>query len=66
MKLLKIFLLLPVLSIISMGCSSLSVKDIKDMDPFLRGNTSAYNGIKIKGSCVLYSNLDEDIVYPLS
>ncbi len=39
MKYLKVFLFIAVISIavISMGCSSLSVKDIKDMDPFLRG-----------------------------
>ncbi|HOJ70445.1 MAG TPA: hypothetical protein PLR38_01245 [Syntrophorhabdaceae bacterium] len=66
MNILKIFILLTVISAISMGCSSVSVKDIKDMDPFLRGKTSGYDSIKIQGTGVIYSNLDEDIACPLS
>ncbi|MBP9561406.1 MAG: hypothetical protein KBE27_06285 [Syntrophorhabdaceae bacterium] len=52
MKLLKVFIFMVFISItiISLGCSSLSVKDIKDMDPFLRGKTT---------------NLDETIIEDL-
>lgn len=68
MKILRVFILVSVISliVISTGCSSLSVRDIKEMDPFLRGKTTSYNDIIIEDIQSLYLGQGDLEIKPLS
>ncbi len=68
MKYLKVFLFVAIVSIavISIGCSSLSVRDIKEMDPFLRGKTTSQNDIIMKDNPSLYLSQEDCKAKPLS
>ncbi|MCX8110950.1 MAG: hypothetical protein N3D15_06850 [Syntrophorhabdaceae bacterium] len=66
MKFLKVFILLAIISIISIGCSSLSVRDIKEMDPFLRGRTTSQRDITFEDAQSLYIGQKDLNIKPLS